>query len=113
MKIASLSVVQGPSNLLKMDSSTTTDVDSIHGDKTQREEKGPTAEHEKHADELDTIEQYTVRLDTENDIKTLSGYQLYIIVFALSLCGFLYSLDVTIIVTVSYNRAHKEEVRDY
>ena len=113
MKVASLSVVQEPFNLLKMDSSTTTDVDSIHGDKTQYEEKGPTAGHEKHADELDTIEQDTFRLDTENDIKTLSGYQLYIIVFALSLCGFLYSMDVTIIVTVSYIRAHQEEVRDY
>ncbi|KAG0645300.1 Efflux pump mlcE [Hyphodiscus hymeniophilus] len=41
--------------------------------------------------------------------KSLTGYQLYLVVFAISLAGFLYSLDVTIIVTVSQN--HEIEIR--
>lgn len=33
--------------------------------------------------------------------EVLTGYQLYLLIFSLSLAGFIYSLDVTIIVTVS------------
>ncbi|KAF4637539.1 hypothetical protein G7Y89_g534 [Cudoniella acicularis] len=39
---------------------------------------------------------------TVDEPELLDGYQLYMVVFAISLAGFLYSLDVTIIVTITY-----------
>lgn len=38
----------------------------------------------------------------QNAALHLSGYQLYLTVLAVSLAGFLYSLDITIITTVSF-----------
>lgn len=64
------------------------------------------------ADELEQAEKVTNnnsddgRVDepvVSNTLVYLSGYQLYLVVLAVSLAGFLYSLDITIITTVSFN----------
>ncbi|TVY39366.1 Efflux pump [Lachnellula subtilissima] len=57
--------------------------------------------YEEKKDEMPGSSSDSIGEMTVNQPEVLSGYQLYLLVFSISLAGFLYSLDVTIIVTVT------------
>jgi hypothetical protein len=87
-----------------MDISDSTDANSSHGDKVGQEENDLAMDSKNIVDESDATES-----DAAENIEYLRGYQLYMVVFAMSLVGFLYTLDVTIIVTVSCEFPQQED----
>lgn len=75
-----------------METSNVIDTESQKADHLGQDEKGSKPD-------LSSSSIHDIEADIELDV--LNGYQSFMLVFAISLAGFLYALDVNIIVTVS------------
>lgn len=81
-----------------MVNSSLSDGSSLHTKQlSEGEAKGETSEMPSSSNDSN----YESTADEQTDLHVLTGYPLFMLVAAISLAGFLYSLDVTIIVTVS------------
>lgn len=75
-----------------MDSSTASDADTLQANQLEKGEKNSIP---------DSSSDSNGEISPVNESDFVSGYQLFLLVFAISMAGFLYALDVNIIVTVS------------
>jgi len=84
--------------------STSTDANSSHRDELEQKEKDLAMDSKDTSDDSGVAES-----DEAEIMEYLSGYQLYMVVVATSLVGFLYTLDVTIVSTVSYEIPQRKD----